>query len=236
LTTAYVFDHEDRKDHSIRVRVEDQFGASLEKPFSLTIDNLYLPVAVTHPYTEGANEVLFKGEILENGGEAPETFGIQLSSNITFENADTLLASKITEKFFSVSKGELALARTYYYRAFAINSEGTAYGAIMRLHKPGPDWWLDLSDETINGWINDSWMGSMHPYPNQWAYHGRLGWVFMSKDGNNGYWIWRQENGWLWTNKSTWPFLWAHESADWLYLLPAKNKALFYDYRSGSLK
>jgi surface protein len=236
LTTAYVFDHENAKEHSIRTRVEDQYGASLEKSFSLTIDNLYLPVAVTHPHTESANEVLFTGEILENGGEAPETFGIQLSSNITFENTDTLLASKITEKFFSITKRELALARTYYYRAFAINSEGTAYGAIMRLHKPGPDWWLDLSDETINGWIIDSWMGSMHPYPNQWAYHRRLGWIFTSPDGNEGYWLWRQENGWLWTNSSTWPFLWAHESAGWLYLLPVKNKALFYDYATGKLR
>ena len=57
LTTAYLFDHEDRKDHSIRVRVEDQYGASLEKSFSLTIDNLYLPVAVTHPHT--AKEISF---------------------------------------------------------------------------------------------------------------------------------------------------------------------------------
>jgi hypothetical protein len=236
LTTAYLFDRENAKEHSIRTRVEDQYGASLEKSFSLTIDNLYLPVAVTHPHTEGANEVLIKGEILENGGEAPETFGIQLSSNITFENTDTLLATKITEKFFSITKRELALARTYYYRAFAINSEGTAYGAIMRLNKQGPDWWLDLSDEKINGWIIDSWMGSMHPYPNQWAYHGRLGWVFMSKDGSNGYWIWRQENGWLWTNRSTWPFLWSHQSNGWLYLWPENNKALFYDYGSGSLK
>ena len=236
LNTAYVFDHEDRKDHSIRVRVEDQFGASLENSFSLTIDNLYLPVAVTHPHTEGANEVLFKGEILENGGEAPESFGIQLSSNITFENAETLLSSKITGKFFSITKRELALARTYYYRAFAINSEGTAYGAIMRFHQPGPDWWLDLSPETTNGWIIDSWMGSMHPYPNQWAYHRRLGWIFMNPDGSDGYWIWREENGWLWTNSYTWPFLWAHGNPIGSTCWPENNKALFYDYGSGSVR
>ena len=47
---------------------------------------IFISVAVTHPHTEGV-EVLFKGEILENGGEATESFGIQLSSNITFENA-----------------------------------------------------------------------------------------------------------------------------------------------------
>jgi hypothetical protein len=58
----------------------------------------------------------------------------------------------------------------------------------------------------------------------------------MSKDGSNGYWIWRQENGWLWTNRSTWPFLWSHQSNGWLYLWPENNKALFYDYGSGSLK
>ena len=159
-----------------------------------------------------------------------------MSSNITFENAETLLSSKITGKFFSITKRELALARTYYYRAFAINSEGTAYGAIMRFHQPEPDWWLDLSPETTNGWIIDSWMGSMHPYPNQWAYHRRLGWIFMNPDGSDGYWIWREENGWLWTNSYTWPYLWAHQSTEWLYLLPENEKALFYDYGSGSVR
>ena len=57
----------------------------------------------------------------------------------------------------------------------------------------------------------------------------------MSPDGNNGYWLWRQENGWLWTNAETWPFLWSHEFAGWLYLLPTKEKVLFYDYSTVTL-
>ena len=84
----------------------------LWKNHSLLPDNLYLSVAVTHPHTEGANEVLFKGEILGNGGEAPETFGIQLSSNITFENAETLLSSQITGEFFYVSKKRIEVSQT----------------------------------------------------------------------------------------------------------------------------
>ena len=135
-----------------------------------------------------------------------------------------------------VNFNDYELGINYYYRAFARNSEGTAYGATLTFSKPKPGWWLDLGEVSRSGWISDSWMGDLVPYPNQWAYHRRLGWIYLSLDANKEYWIWRQENGWLWTNSSTWPFLWSHESTGWLYLLPAKNKALFYDYESGNLK
>ena len=79
-------------------------------------------------------------------------------------------------------------------------------------------------------------MGDLVPYANQWAYHRNLGWVYMNSDGSGGYWIWRKDNGWLWTNSTTWSFLWSHGTKSWLYLLPENNKALFYDYTSGSVR
>ena len=66
---------------------------------------------------------------------------------------------KYIGQIFSPSQKETPeLARTYYYRAFAINSEGVSYGAVMRFHQPGPDWWLDLclkqpmDGSLIHGW------------------------------------------------------------------------------------
>jgi hypothetical protein len=117
---------------------------------------------------------------------------------------------------------------------------GESLGTIRRIEMSDKNdtrhWWSPIASAQTDGWIIDSWMGDLVPYPNQWAYHRRLGWIFMNPDGNQGYWLWRQENGWLWTNSSTWPFLWSHQSADWLYLLPENNKALFYDYATGKLR
>ena len=127
--------------------------------------------------------------------------------------------------------------KTFFYRAYALTTMGESLGTIHRIEVSDKNdtrhWWSSILLRT-DAWIIDSWMGDLLPH--QWAYHRRLGWIFMSPDGRAGYWIWRQENGWLWTNSSTWPFLWSHESTDWLYLLPAKNKALIYDYASGSIK
>ena len=177
-----------------------------------------------------------QGETLQNGGQVPHELGFQISTTANFADGNDWKSETKNSLTFSVGFTSLELGENYYYRAFARNSEGTAYGATHALFEPKPRWWLNLGETTSLGWIIDSWMGDLAPYPNRWAYHRRLGWIYLSPDRNDGYWLWRQENGWLWTNAETWPFLWSHESVDWLYLLPTKEKALFYDYATGSLR
>ena len=236
LSTKQKFDHEKSAFHSIRVRVEDHYGAGLEKQFSLSVGNLYVPLAVTHTHKKNEGAILLSGEILDNGGEHPFEVGIQISTSLDFAGGYELLINQTGSNRFRVNFNDRELGENYYYRAFARNSEGTAYGATLTLFQPKPGWWLDLGETSKTGWITDSWMGNLVPYPNQWAYHRRLGWTYLSPDGNDGYWIWRKDNGWLWTNAETWPFLWSHQSANWLYLLPVNRNALFYDYATGSLR
>jgi hypothetical protein len=236
LRTKQNIDHEQSAFHSIRVRMEDPFGESLEKQFSLSVGNLYVPIAVTHRHVKNNGRITLQGETLENGGQVPHELGFHISTTANFADGNEWKSETKNSLTFSVGFTSLELGENYYYRAFARNSEGTAYGATHALFEPKPRWWLNLGETTSLGWIIDSWMGDLAPYPNRWVYHRRLGWIYMSPDGNNGYWLWRQENGWLWTNAETWPFLWSHESVDWLYLLPTKEKTLFYDYATGSLR
>jgi hypothetical protein len=145
-----------------------------------------------------------------------------------------------TGGIISITTNTLTAGGTYFYRAYALSTAGESLGTIRRIEVSDRNdtryWWSSIASARTEGWIIDSWMGDLLPYSNQWAYHRRLGWIFMSPDGNQGYWLWRQENGWLWTNSDSWPFLWAHQSVGWLYLLPVKNKALFYDYATGKLR
>ena len=199
------------------------------------------PIVQTGSFsTDGNGTYRFEGKILSG------VYANILEAGIWIKPADSndsqLLPADLNgnDGIISVSTKSLNGGRTYFYRAYALTTMGESLGTIRRIEVSDRNdtlyWWSSIASTRTDGWIIDSWMGDLLPYPNQWAYHRRLGWIFMSPDGSDGYWIWRQENGWLWTNSSTWPFLWAHESTGWLYLLPAKNKALFYDYGSDSFR
>jgi hypothetical protein len=190
--------------------------------------------------TDGNGTYRFEGKILSR------EYASILEAGIWIKPADSndsqLLPTDLngTDGIIIAITNNLTGGKTYLYQAYALTTMGESLGTIRRIEVSYRNdtryLWSSITSARTDGWIIDSWMGDLLPYPNQWAYHRRLGWVFMSKDGSNGYWIWRHENGWLWTNRSTWPFLWSHQSTGWLYLWPENNKALFYDYGNGSLK
>ena len=44
------------------------------------------------------------------------------------------------------------------------------------------------------------------------------------------------ESGWILTQAQTFPFLYAHRSADWLYLIRTEAGVRIYDYARESLR
>jgi hypothetical protein len=66
---------------------------------------------------------------------------------------------------------------------------------------------------------------------NDWMYHAQLGWIYTSSDHFGGHWIWIETHGWLWTQESTWPFLFSHETGNWLYFIKTMDGApIFFNY------
>ena len=189
--------------------------------------------------SEGNGTYLFAGSILSQGQSSILEAGILLMQGDHNHTQKLPADLNGTNSSFQISANNLMDGEIYFFRAYALSTAGESLGTIRRFAVEDINgtryWWSSISATHTDGWITSSWMGDLLPYPNRWVYHRRLGWIYMSPDGSNGYWIWRQENGWLWTNSSTWPFLWAHESVDWLYLLPTKEKVLFYDYSTVTL-
>ena len=199
------------------------------------------PIVQTDSFSTDENDTYhFAGKILS--GEYTSILEAGIWIKPADSNDSQLLPADLngTGDIIRVSTNSLTGGKTYFYRAYALTTMGESLGNIRRIEVSDKNntlhWWSSIASARTDGWITNSWMGDLLPYANQWAYHRQLGWIYMSPDSNQGYWIWRQQNGWLWTDSSTWPFLWAHQSANWLYLLPINRNALFYDYATGSLR
>ena len=128
----------------------------------------------------------------------------------------------------------------HHFQTYAKTSFGNAYGIIKKFiitdTNQAKPWWSQLSENSVNGWLVDSWIGNLMPFENNWAFHQRLGWIYMHNDKHKGFWIWKAEFGWVWTKADVWPFIWSDDSADWIYLIPFESEFLFYDYSTGSLR
>ncbi len=76
----------------------------------------------------GTTSAVCGGTISNNGGTTITQKGICWSNNVNPTTANNKLVDDSTGSSFSFSLTNLAPGRTYYVRAFAINSAGTAYG------------------------------------------------------------------------------------------------------------
>ena len=127
----------------------------------------------------------------------------------------------------------------FYFRTFAKNSEGTSYGAGIRvnlLSENAPHTWAEAMPVTdAEGWWKSSWFGSFYASDEQgWILHEDLSWIFVLPQlRNQGVWIWQSDLGWLWTGKSSFAYLFSHDSQSWIYLHgSSKEKLLLFDYLS----
>ena len=109
---------------------------STQKSFTTTIG---LPVLTTGSATSLATSITCAGEVTDNGGYAVVERGIcysQTNSEPTI--LDTKMASGSGNGTYSVTITKLTPSTLYYVRAYATNSNGTAYGeAIIVTTKDG---------------------------------------------------------------------------------------------------
>ena len=162
------------------------------------------------------------------------------------------LSAKIGDKnqLLAKSKGKLGpfthtfqveqlKSKKIYVRAFARNSEGISYGASITVHlkKPLPTLaWADASRRPdADNWWESPWLGAIYaPQENGWILHQDLHWVFiLPQPQGKGIWLWKEGIGWLWTRKSTFPYLFSHASQSWVFLHgSSQDGALLFDHQN----
>jgi hypothetical protein len=192
-----------------------------------------LPKDVVAPY-------YFHGSVLTDGGAPMDEVGFLFSQNIGFKDAIRVVANPdpFSQDFF-VDYAEFEPGQTYYYRAFGRNRVGETEGALKKLKVPerlDPNAWWSHSQPAGGEWRSSDWFGLFRLYPGvDWTFHAELGWIYPSADGKGGLWFWTENEGWLWTQPGTWPYLWRHNSESWLFYFGNREGGpLFWDYQSES--
>lgn len=93
---------------------------------------------------------------------------------------------------------------------------------------------LALETVTVEeaGWRLSAWLGHFYANTASWIYHESLGWLYVSRDGSDGYWLWSaNQNAWLWTSSGAHPYFYKY-TAGWLYLDVAGSRKM-YDFATG---
>ena len=245
LLTNLVFDYEKNPNLSVRVRVIDDFDAHFEKIFFLQVEDVFeepidrLPIVHTEDALKGKNnQFQLNGSIVETGDFKTEQTGFII--HIDGKEPESISAKLDPENLAFKLNIEVTAGENHYFQSYAKTAFGTAYGAIKKFiitdTKKSKAWWNELSQNKVDGWLTDSWIGALMPFENQWAFHLRLQWIYLQNDGNGGFWIWKEENGWIWTNRESWPFLWSNDTGNWLYFIPFDSGYIFYDYSESRLK
>jgi surface protein len=207
---------------------------SSDKPYEPLV---YPPIVQTRRAEILDNgEVRFHGKILFNGGAPVMEAGIFVENEFSGKIERLLLDPKqLNQRDFTITTNQLAPDKKYYYFTFAQNDGGESRGIGLTLRTPASPYEKALiagAKPVEGGWLESEWFGTFRTFENGWTYHDALGWVFISEEQKDGLWMWRETNGWLWTDSQTWPFLWQHDLANWLYLFPSRpgRDPIFYDY------
>ena len=80
-----------------------------------------------------------------------------------------------------------------------------------------------------SNWNQSNWLGYFYlptrtDTGNFWMYHASLGWVYLSSSSPSDVWLFRESSQtWLWTKKSTFPYLYEEKTKSWLYLTHTGN-------------
>ena len=123
----------------------------------------------------------------------------------------------------------------YYYRAFAINQVGETKGIRkLKNSRPAPAYCLVGKDAGCWKWLDRvRLVWSLSKFEEtEWIFHTQLGWIYAPAESTDGIWLWMEQEGWLWTNRPVWPYLWKHDSGSWLYFQgnQESGQPIFFDY------
>jgi len=197
------------------------------------------PIVYTQ-YADGvdAGVPVLRGEVGDeghSGGILGHGFLLGTTPELELGNAGVSNLSATSDgTSFTVVALELLAGKTYYYKAYATNVEGTGYGAQERFTAAepvsGPSWASAVASPDADDWWTSPWFDSFFLSSNGWLRHEKLGWLFAIDEGAGGVWLWQESLGWLWTGEGIYPHLFLNAENGWGFLL-GDSENRFFIYR-----
>ena len=243
LLAAMPVDFNTTPSITIHIQSQDSGGLFLTEPITLTTDEFYIPVVQTDgALAQEDGSLLASGSILHDGNRTVLSRGILLDSSL-----GSSLQSPTAQVFPShIQDGAgieanltgLDPGRKYFYRAYATNDTGTAYGfeRHFTVEKALPSMFASAQD-LGGGWYELAGFGMYYRGGNSgWVYHSNLGWAYVVEN-MDGYWFWTTQLGWSWARTDLSPYFWNHPGQAWFaYMLTNETSRIFYNATAGQLE
>jgi surface protein len=197
---------------------------------------VYIPIVQTFSPEQDRNETYYlSGKILFDGGSTITEIGIILSENIFLRNPIRIPSKEDQNTSnFSISYNDLLPGKTYYFKAYAINSAGENRGSVKKFKtapKSDSTSWYKDAESLPAGWRISAWLGAFRPSNHHWIYHAELGWLYPSPMPDGSLWLWNEADGWRWTQKGVFPYLFRWRDSAWIYLQGQVNgRIIYYNY------
>ena len=162
---------------------------------------------------------VFRGRILTDGGADILQAGIEISTSLGFRESQLHLA-ELDGDNFQIKRDDLepgAATTTGPLRSIKSGKPRVSVSAKIPALPQPTAWWANMPDAE-NGWTESAWFGAFQKFEEtEWIFHAQLGWIYAPAESTDGIWLWMEQEGWLWTNRPVWPYLWKHDSGSWLY-------------------
>ena len=238
IRTVYSVDFEKNASHVLFFRVTDSFGSFADGNATVEVIDLFRPVAETGA-VESITEtsVILLGSVLDDGGTPVTERGFLVSTRPSLKTGAEGVIRLIVDQNssdFSLTASGLQPGKKYFYRAYASNEEGISLGnkeTFVTPEQGSEPTWIEAQPSATKDWWISSWLGSFYQNQSGWALHEQLGWIFPVRSKASGLWLWKEEMGWLWTDREIYPFLYHNSNQTWLYFFgQLDGSMLFYDY------
>jgi len=203
---------------------------------------VYIPIVQTFSPEQDRNETYYlSGKILFDGGSPVTETGIILSENIFLRNPIRIPSKEdLNTSNFSISYNDLLPGKTYYFKAYAINSAGENRGSVKKFKtapKSDSTSWYKDAESLPAGWRKSAWLGAFRPSNHHWIYHSELGWLYPSPMPDGSLWLWNEADGWRWTQQGVFPYFFRWRDSSWVYFQGKFNgRIIFYNYTTKSLE
>ena len=233
---TYLPTHQDFGDDMFEISVTDIDGNKTFQTINLNAQINHPLLKTITPILSAEESIILQGEVISTGGSTLLDTGFWLDTSPTFSNPNKIYS--VADKNGSLESAISIPREIIFIKSFAITSMGEFFGQTIRYNPfSSKKFWQAHAIPMDADWMQSAWFGMFTPVTENWIYHFRMEWLFISDFTPKNLWVWSEQQDWIWTTEEVFPFFYSNNTGNWLYLLPTKlGDKTFYNYETEELE